>query len=312
MTDPLTPTDQHARIVAQGTTSLRLVIALLLALTVLTLEVVGGLVTGSLALLSDATHVLVDVVALAIGIGAARLAARAPDARHTYGFHRWEVIGALANGVLLVAASAVVFVEAIGRLRDPAEVDASLVLVVATIGLVVNATSAWIVHGSERSTSATRVLVLHLGGDALGALAVIASAIFIMAGGSTIADPVASLFIATLLAVAGVRLLGQIVHVLMEGIGPGVAFEEVASNLRATPGVAAVHDLHVWALVEDMPIVSAHLEVKSGADRDTVLSRATGALAESGFDHSTLQVEPGPCGQGRPASSAAKEGQPPT
>ena len=121
----------------------------------LALEVGGGLVTGSLALLSDATHVLVDIVAITVGLATARLAAREPDERHTYGFHRLEAMGALANAVLLIAASAVVFAEAIGRLMSPGAVDAPAVLAIAIVGLAVNSTSALIVHRSERRTSAT-------------------------------------------------------------------------------------------------------------------------------------------------------------
>ncbi|HEY5436933.1 MAG TPA: cation diffusion facilitator family transporter, partial [Candidatus Limnocylindrales bacterium] len=165
----------HAEVIAKIKPSRRLVVALMLALGVFVLEVVGGLVTGSLALLGDATHVLVDVGAVLIGLGAARLAARTPDAGHTYGFHRFEAIGALANAVLLITASSIVFVESIGRLLAPSEVDAPVVLAVALVGFVVNGISALVVHGIDRRTEATRVLVLHLAGDAVGSLAVIAS-----------------------------------------------------------------------------------------------------------------------------------------
>ena len=291
---------QHARILARPSATRRLLIALLLAIGVLVLEVVGGVVTGSLALLSDATHVLVDIVALVVGLGAARLATRAPNAAHTYGYHRFETIGALANAVLLIAASAVVFVESISRLMAPSDVDAPVVLVVATIGFLVNGAAALIVHGAERSTEATRVLVLHLGGDALGALAVIASALIIMAGGPPAADPVASLVIAVLLALAGFRLLGGIVHLLTEGVPAGVSLDALSAALHATRGVRGVHDLHVWALAEDLPLVTAHLETDFGADRLQVLLTATEALRRVGVEHTTLQLESDPCGQGRP------------
>jgi len=307
MTSTTLPTSQHAQAVARSAPSWRLLVALLLALTVLGLEIAGGFVTGSLALLSDATHVLVDIVALLIGLGAARMAARAPDAAHTYGFHRLEVIGALANGILLVTASGIIFIESIGRLFAPTDVDAPLVLVVASIGLIVNGVSAFIVHGSERSTSATKVLVLHLGGDALGAFAVIVSALFIMAGGSSIADPVASLVIAVVLALAGFRLLGHIVHLLVEGVAPGTSSDAVGAALQGTAGVTGVHDLHVWALAEDMPIVSAHLEIDSDATR--TLAAATEALRQAGFEHATLQPEQRPCGQGRLATVEPDNGR---
>ena len=298
--EPRPPLDQHERILARPSATRRLLIALLLAIGVLVLEVVGGVVTGSLALLSDATHVLVDIVALVVGLGAARLATRAPNAAHTYGYHRFETIGALANAVLLIAASAVVFVESISRLFAPSDVDAPVVLVVATIGFLVNGAAALIVHGAERSTEATRVLVLHLGGDALGALAVIASALIIMAGGPPAADPVASLVIAVLLALAGFRLLGGIVHLLTEGVPAGMSLDALSAALHATRGVRGVHDLHVWALAEDLPLVTAHLETDPGADRLQVLQTATEALRRVGVEHTTLQLESDPCGQGRP------------
>jgi cobalt-zinc-cadmium efflux system protein len=159
------------------------------------------------------------------------------------------------------------------------------------------------------------VLVLHLGGDALGSLAVIASALIIMAGGPPAADPAASLVIAILLALAGFRLLGGIVHLLTEGVPPGVSLDAVRGALDATQGVRAVHDLHVWALADDLPLVTAHLETDIGADQRRVLETATGALRGIGVDHTTLQLESEPCGQGRPAAArpaAPAHRRPPT
>ena len=296
----------HADVIRGIRPSRRLVVALLISLAVLGLEVGGGVLTGSLALLSDATHVLVDVVALLVGLTAARLAARAPDAGHTYGFHRLEAIGALANAVLLIAASAVVFVESIGRLLAPSTVDAPTVLVVASVGFVANSASAFIVHGAERRTEATRVLVLHLSGDAAGALAVIASALIIMAGGPAAADPAASLVIAVLLGLAGLRLLGRIVHLLSEGVPAAVSLDAASAALHGIPGIRGVHDLHVWALAEDLPVVTAHLETSVGADTRRILVAATEGLHRIGVGHATLQLEHEPCGQGRPAVPGAR------
>lgn len=292
----------HAEVIAGTMPSRRLVVALVLSLSVFVLEVVGGFVTGSLALLGDATHVLVDVLVVVIGLAAARLASREPDVDHTYGFHRLEAIGALANAVLLVAASAVVLVESVSRLFSPSEVDAPVVLIVAVIGFAVNSASALVVHGIERRTEATRVLVLHLAGDAVGSLAVIASALIIMAGGPAAADPLASLVIAVLLGIAGLRLLGRIVHLLSEGVPVGVSLDAAGAALHAVPGVRAVHDLHVWALAEGLPIVTAHLEVATGVDARRALVAGTEALRRVGVGHATLQLESEPCGQGRPAA----------
>jgi len=299
---PIVSPPTHAEVIAKIRPSGRLVVALVLSLGVFVLEVAGGVVTGSLALLGDATHVLVDVGAVLIGLVAVRLASREPNAGHTYGFHRFEAIGALANAVLLIAASSIVFVESISRLLAPSEVDAPVVLVVALVGFVVNGISALIVHGIERRTEATKVLVLHLAGDAVGSLAVIASALIILAGGPPAADPLASLVIAVLLGLAGLRLLGRIVHLLSEGVPAGVSLDAASGALHATPGVRGVHDLHVWALAEDVPIVTAHLETSFGVNTRRVLLAATEALRRIGVGHATLQLESEPCGQGRPAN----------
>ena len=301
---PASPT--HDEVIAKIRPSRRLVVALLLSLGVFVLEAGGGLVSGSLALLGDATHVLVDVVVVLIGIGAARLASREPNAGHTYGFHRFEAIGALANAVLLIVASSIVLVESIGRLVAPSAIDAPVVLSVALVGFVVNTVSALVVHGIGRRTEATRVLVLHLAGDAVGSLAVIVSALVIMAGGPAAADPIASLVIAILLGLAGLRLLGRIVHLLSEGVPTGVSLEAASAALHAIPGVRGVHDLHVWALAEDLPVVTAHLETSPGADTRRVLLAATEALRRIGVGHATLQLESAPCGQGRPAPINAR------
>jgi cobalt-zinc-cadmium efflux system protein len=299
--EPTATPPTHAEVIARIKPSRRLVVALLLSLGVFVLEVAGGLVTGSLALLGDATHVLVDVGAVLIGLGAARLASREPNAKHTYGFHRFEAIGALANAVLLITASSIVFVESIGRLFSPSDVDAPVVLAVALVGFIVNGISALVVHGIDRRTEATKVLVLHLAGDAVGSLAVIASALIIMAGGPAAADPLASLLIAVLLGLAGLRLLGRIVHLLSEGVPTGVSLDAAGAALHAIPGVRGVHDLHVWALAEDVPIVTAHLEVAADVDTRRALLAGTEALRRVGVGHATLQLESEPCGQGRPA-----------
>ena len=285
--------------------SRRLMIALGISTTVLAVEIGGGLLAGSLALLSDAAHVMVDVVALVVGLGAAHMAAREADDHHTYGFHRLEAMGALANAVLLIAASAVVLAESLGRLLSPSPVNARLVLVVAIVGLIANGASALIVHGSERRTGATRVLVLHLGGDALGSTAVIVSALGILAGGSPAADPAASLVIAVLLSILGFRLLGQIIHLLSEGVPADVPLATAIAALQGIPGVLGVHDLHIWSIAEDLPVVTAHIETSAEADQGAVLVAASEALLRIGVGHATLQLEGDPCGQGRTASSGA-------
>ncbi len=289
----------HARTVARTALSPRLLVALLLALGVLVLEGGGGLLTGSLALLSDATHVAADVVALLIGLTAARLAAREPDAAHSYGFHRMESIGALVNGALLVATSAAVLAESVGRLLAPTPIAATGVLGVGIVALVTNTTSALLVHGIERRTSATRVLVLHLAGDAAGSSAVIAASLVILAGGPPVLDAVASLAIGALLGFAGLRLLGDVVHILAEGVPAEPSYAVADAALRSVPGATGIHDLHVWALAEDLPLVTAHLELQPTADSCDVLPAATQALRRVGVEHATLQLEHEPCGQGR-------------
>lgn len=292
----------HADVVARAAPSRRLAGALALSLAVLALEVGGGLITGSLALLSDAVHVAVDVVALLVGLGAARLAIRPPDSSHTYGFHRMEALGALVNAVLLVAASAIVLSESLDRLVTPSPVDALAVLPIALIALVTTSASALLVHGVERQTVTSRVLVLHLAGDAAGAVAIIVSSLVILAGGPAAADAVASLVIGVLLGLAGLRLLAQIAHLLVEGVPPGISIGDAAEALGGTAGVRAVHDLHVWALADDLPLVTAHVELLADVDPAPVLDAATAALNARGFEHVTLQPEGASCGQGRPTA----------
>ena len=298
----------HAQTVARSAPSPRLLVALLLALGVLVLEVVGGLLTGSLALLSDATHVAVDVAALLVGFSAARLATREPDDAHSYGFHRMESIGALVNGALLVAASAAVLAESAGRILAPTPVQATGVLGVAVLALVTNTVSALLVHGIERRTSATRVLVLHLAGDAAGSSAVIAASLVILAGGPPVLDAVASLAIGVLLGVAGLRLLADVVHILAEGVPAQPSLASAGAALREVPGAAGIHDLHVWALAEDLPLVTAHLELQAAANECDVLPAATNALRRIGVSHATLQLEREPCGQGRANHDAGATG----
>ncbi len=294
----------HRRTAARTAPSRRLLLALSLTFAVLALEVVGGLLTGSLALLSDATHMAVDVVALFVGIGTARLATRAPDAAHSYGFHRLETMGALANGALLVAASAAVISEGVGRLLAPTPVAAGPVLGVALLALLTNTTSALVIHGIERRTSATRVLVLHLAGDAAGSSAVIAAALLMLAGGPPVLDALASLAIGALLGAAGFRLLGDVVHILAEGVPATVSLAATSAALHAVAGVLTVHDLHVWAIAEDLPAISAHLEIARGVDPQRVLRTARADLRRLGIEHATLQLEDESCGQGRAAPAA--------
>ena len=310
---PAVDAPEHDILVARAAPSWRLLVALVLAFGVLALEVGGGLLTGSLALLSDAAHVLVDIVAILVGLGAARLAARKPDANHTYGFHRLEAIGALTNAVLLIAASAVVFAESIGRLMAPSDVDAPAVLVIAIGSLAVNSTSALIVHSSERRTQATRALVLHLGGDALGC-----------AGRHRVGPRDDGRRFPCGRSRREPRDCHRSRHRRLPPARPDRppaqrrrAFDASRSKsasaaIHAVPGVRSVHDLHVWSIAEDIPVVTAHLETSIGADTRRILLTATEALRRVGVGHATLQLEHESCGQGRPQASLPPQAEDPT
>lgn len=274
----------------------RLAVALAVTVVTAVLGAVGTVLTGSLALLADLGHLLTDAGALVAALIAAVLAARPASMRRTYGFGRVEVLVAGLNALALVAVVGWVVVEGIGRLSDPADVPGLPLLVIGALGLVGNVISLVVLNGGDRRNMNLRGAALHVLGDALGSVGVLAAAAVLLTTGWPYADTIASLFIAVLILPRAVALLREVWHVLLEGAPRHIDVGEVKTALLAVPGVTEVHDLHVWAINDRRPAMSAHVVVSpatgTGCGDGSVLDHAGEMLRERfGVAHSTLQVE---------------------
>jgi cobalt-zinc-cadmium efflux system protein len=269
----------------------RLWTALAINVALFAAAIVGGILTGSLALLADSGHLLSDVAAIAVGLVAASLAARAPTPDRTFGYQRVEIFGALVNGVTLLAISVVIVVGAVIRLSDPPDVEGWGVLALGLVGLVGNAAATWVLWSGEREDINLEGVLRHSAADALGSLGVILAGALVVTTGWDGADAVVSIAIAALIAASSWRLLKEPVGVLMEAAPPGIDVREVGRAMSSDPDVVEVHDLHVWAVTSGFPALSAHLVVRRGADRDRVRTRVEQLLRDRfRIGHTTLQV----------------------
>ena len=270
---------------------------LVITLSVLVVEVVVGLLSGSLALLADAAHLGTDALGIGMALLAVRMASRAPTARRTFGWQRAEVLAAAFNAVLLLGLAAAVVVEAVRRLGDPPPIQAGGVLVVGALGLVANLVGLALLAGGRKESLNVRGAFLEVLGDALGSVAVLVAAAVVLATGQERADPIASLLIAALIVPRAITLLRDTAEVLLEGTPRGVDLAEVRRHMLAQPGVVDVHDLHAWTITSGVPVLSAHVTVEptalGGACGGGVLDRLHDCLRED-FDveHSTFQLEP--------------------
>jgi cobalt-zinc-cadmium efflux system protein len=255
------------------------------------IELVGGLWTGSLALLGDAGHMLSDALALGLAAIAARLAQRPAGHRHTYGWERAEVIGALVNSVLMLAIVLVLVVEAVSRLRAPGPVAATGMMLIAFVGLLINAVVAWIMSRGERTLN-SRAAMLHVMSDLVSSFAALVAGAVIYVTGWLPIDPILSLVIAGLILFSTLRLLRDTLHVLMEGVPPAIELGEIGRGMAGLPGVVSVHDLHVWSIVPGKVALSAHIELVDMQQWPTLLASATALLHDHyGIGHITLQPE---------------------
>ena len=270
----------------------RMTAALLLTCVIAVVEAVGGWLTGSLALLSDAGHMWTDVSALGLALLAAWFAGRPANRKKTYGYVRLEILSALVNGVLLVAITVFIVVEAISRLQHPTAVLLGPMALVAAIGLGANLLAMGFLHSGHSLN--TRSAFLHVVGDALSSVGVLLGAAVMHFTGWAWVDPVISIGISVVVVVGGWRVLREAVEVLLETVPPHVDMDGVEAALGSIPRVCAVHDLHVWTVGSGMVALSAHLVVDepSACENDTILVAAKRALVERfGIDHSTLQIE---------------------
>jgi cobalt-zinc-cadmium efflux system protein len=281
---------QLADVRTRNRRALKIVLALTLAFTVV--EVAGGLLTGSLALLADAVHMLSDNLALTIALVAVRLAGRPSTPERSFGYQRAEILAALANGVILVALALWIFVEAWARFSDPPEVLAGWVAVVAVAGLAVNLAAAAILHRGGHDTLNMRATLRHVLADALGSAGVLAAAIVMLATGWRYADPLAGTVIGVLVLWSSWSILRDSVHVLLEGTPRGIDARALGRRLAEVPGVVEVHDLHVWTITSGFPALSAHVLVERGDDCHARRRELEALLLEEyRIEHTTLQVD---------------------
>jgi len=271
----------------------RLAIALVLAGGYMIAEIVGGLLTGSLALLADAGHMFSDAAALSLAIFASWVASRPAGLRWTYGLARAEILAALVQGAGLVAVAILVVLEAFDRLAHPHPVQGLGMLIVATGGLAVNVLGLWILGGGRHESMNVRGAWLHVLSDALGSVGAIAAGLAVWRFGWLWADAAASMAISVLVLVSAWQLLRDAVDVLMEAAPRDIDLEQIGRALGALPGAANVHDLHVWTIGSGETSLSCHLVLADGREREGLLAAACELLATRfGIGHATVQIEP--------------------
>lgn len=269
----------------------RLWVVLGLTLVTLVAEVIGAWVSGSLALLADAGHLLTDAAAVALTLLTAWLATRPATERHTYGLLRWEILGALINGAALVALSLWIVVEAVARFRDPHPVRGGVLLAVAGAGLVSNVVALWLLHRDKDGSLNLRGAYLHVLGDLLGSVGAIGAGAVIWLTGWTAADPLISMVLALLILVGAWRLVQESTAVLLEQVPAHLSLGEVQARMLAVAGVIAVHDLHVWTVTSGMVAMSGHAVVPALGDHPRVLAALQQAVRGVGIGHATIQLE---------------------
>jgi cobalt-zinc-cadmium efflux system protein len=282
----------HAHDLPNTSARVSLALATLLTLSYAAVEAGVGLWAGSLALVADAGHMVGDAGALAFAAIAAWFARRPASRLHSYGFGRAEFIAALVNSLGMLVLVAWLAVSAVRRLQDPQPVAGEAVSVTAALGLLINILVAWMLSRGEKNLN-TRAALLHVAGDLLGSVAALIAGVVITFTGWTPIDPLLSLVIGALIVTSSLRLLREALHGLMEGVPLNLSLEEIGRAIAAVPGVASVHDLHIWSVAPDKAMLSAHLMVEDLQRWETVLAEVRALLLERyGIEHVTLQPEP--------------------
>ena len=274
-----------------------LIAALTLTLVFAVVEAIAGWLAGSLALMSDAGHMVTDSLSLGVALIAASIALRRPSARMSYGYSRVEVLAALFNAGFMVAVILLIGWNAIERLRTPQQIDGDTVIWIGALGLAVNLLVAWILSrsGDHEHNLNTRGALLHVMGDALGSVAALASGLAIRYTGWTPIDPLLSIGICALIAGSTWRLAREAIHTLMEGVPHGLSTPDIGNRMASVAGVSEVHDLHIWSMDARHAALSAHIRVADLTDWPAVMSALRELLAhEFGIQHTTLQPEPIP------------------
>jgi cobalt-zinc-cadmium efflux system protein len=267
--------------------------ALIITSAFLIAEFIGALYTNSLALLADSGHMLTDVAALSLSLAASWFSTRRATPRKTYGFHRVEILVALLNGVILVLIALYIFYEAYGRLTDPPEVQAGWMLLVASVGLIANLVSAWLLFGEHRESLNVRGAMFHIVSDAIGSAGAIVASLAILLGGYYVADPAISVVVGLLILSSSWVLIRDAVDILLEGTPSHVNIVSLQNELKSVHGVESVHDLHVWTLTSGVLAMSCHVvTADERLSRNLVLAEVS-ELARERFriDHTTVQIE---------------------
>jgi cobalt-zinc-cadmium efflux system protein len=254
-------------------------------------EVVGGYLSGSLALLADAGHMLTDVGAISLSLLTAWIAQRPADQRNTYGYMRWEILAARVNGAALIGIAVWVVIEASGRMGAPTEINAGLVVTIASLGLVVNLIGLSLLHGSHHGSLNTRGVYLHIMSDVLGSVAALGAALVVSLTGWTLADPIISIALSLLILVGAWRLVRESTDILLEAVPSHVSMAEVQRCMLAVEGVDTIHDLHVWAVTSGVVAMSGHVVVPLLEQHPPVLERIRREMGRLGIGHVTIQLE---------------------
>lgn len=270
-----------------------LMISFLLIGIFMIVEVIGGILTNSLALISDAGHMFSDAFALGLSLFAIKLGERKATSKKTFGYRRFEMIAASINGITLIGISLYIFVEAFRRFTNPFHVESLGMLTISTVGLIINIVVAWILMSGDKDENLNiRSAFLHVIGDLLGSLGAIIAALLIYFFDWGMADPIASIVVAILVLISGWRVTKESFHILMEGVPFNIELESVKNSLLNIPHVLDVHDLHIWSLTSGVPMLICHLTIDEMGDHDEILRLAQNILHDQyEIEHSTLQVE---------------------
>jgi cobalt-zinc-cadmium efflux system protein len=276
-------------------------ITLFLVLIIMVAEIIGGILSNSLALLSDAGHMLTDALALALSLFAINLARRPATPTKTFGYHRAEIMAALANGTLLVLVSVFIFYEAAQRFSALPSVKSPLMLVIAVIGLVANIIGLFLLRGGSQKSINVKAAFWHVFGDTMSSVGVIIAGIIIYFTGWYIADPILAVVIGIIILLGAVRIVRESVDILLESVPQHVEIEKVTAAVKNIPGVEDLHEIHIWTITSGIYALSAHLKIadQTVSASNDIVTRVTGLLAHDfSITHTTLQLECESCPTG--------------
>lgn len=272
----------------------KLTIALIITVSFMFAEIIGGIWSNSLALLSDAGHMFSDAFSQALSLIAFTLAAKPITSKRTYGFYRFEILAAFINGITLAVIAVYIYYEAFQRIVNPPEVQSNIMLVIAFFGLLANIAAAWVLSRGEGSKENLnmRSAFLHVLGDLLGSVGAIAAGLLIMFFGWYIADPIISIVIATLVLLSGWRVTKESVRILIEATPKHIDADKLKRKVKEIGGVVDIHDLHVWTLTSGVEMLTCHVVIEKGKNTQEMLLLVRGIIHDSfGIDHVTLQIE---------------------